>query len=1154
MKSFVIGCAGYTRHTMALLIGVVVGIFLFATSGNCQPPLPIEVGGKVLLPDGKPAAKATVEIAVPFDFSKITTTTQTDTDGHFSLTLEPGEYFLRAWLDTAVYETQEPLHINMNGGAPPQVFQLAKGGIISGKLIDKSTGKPVAGAQILMRDRAGVMTAEDGSFAFPVLPKQDYTLAVRKVGYSYSLITVNAGHDAVQLTMETKPEGIVKGRVTNTKGEPIAGAGVGPSGCYFSFQQTHTNANGEYLLSGYDPDQRIDEMQVFVDGYELTTKQGVIFPAGQHSITVDYQLKAKKQDTRVISGQVKAGDGTPVMGALVAFGFSIFLDDYRTTSTDQDGKYTLNGVAAREDMVVVQAEGYAPSVKNVAARGNARLDFTLQPGHHVEGRIIDETGAPLAGLHVWASMRPPEFAQIDLFPSRETYMLAMKATTDKDGHFRLDNLPAGKALISANGPGNIHIDELPLAVDRDVQRIEIPKRLQVTGTVVSTVDGKPIANFTIEDDLYYTPVSFASPDGTFTITNSVMKKGRRVRLAVEASGYCRLSQFVEPKSAHDSDPGQLVIHLKPAITFTGTISEQATGKGLDKVLVTLLDPGFWGYGGIADLDWSNIPAVCHPISAHTDTDGKFRIAAVPMRYGSVLLEKAGYGRTLLQGVNLNRPLWFSMEPGATISGSVFDEPGKPLVDTTIEIRSKDGSLAGKMKPDAGGKFLFADLGPGEYIIQQSSAGKVRKLHYAAVGAGEQYQVDWNRPGESLLEGTITRKGAPVAGANLALYPENQGWYDALGESGTDGTFRLNVPKAGVHMLMTSLGKWHASDSVEVNSRVVIEPGTNHLQIELPGAEVSGRMMDRKTGKPLAGVAIQLFTRKTELEFIGRERVPFSVSLTPQWFSVLGTTRTDGDGRFTLRNVGDGECLIALSNGTNDNIPSLPFTVGKNEKKECTVEIPLVGSAHISVVDAATGKPIPDEEAICVDAQGFCFYPERTQDMSGPTLHLTQDGKMIFADLPVGRYLAYSAGLSSQISQYPTTVTPFEVKADEVATVTLPMKRGGSLAFQLKENEDEQMPGAPWVGLKITSPDGKPVLDEFDGLHFSNLIYLGGETPRRGSLALRPGTYRIEAVLGYDRGYFPADHYLWRCTQTISIEEGKDTLIEIPWKADGKAAD
>ena len=57
-------------------------------------------------------------------------------------------------------------------------------GKIAGRVIDKSTGEPLAGANILIEDsQLGASTDEDGYFFFINLPPGKYTLVAMYVGY-----------------------------------------------------------------------------------------------------------------------------------------------------------------------------------------------------------------------------------------------------------------------------------------------------------------------------------------------------------------------------------------------------------------------------------------------------------------------------------------------------------------------------------------------------------------------------------------------------------------------------------------------------------------------------------------------------------------------------------------------------------------------------------------------------------------------------------------------------------------------------------------------------------------------------------------------------------------------------------------------------------
>ena len=109
-------------------------------------PLDVEVPrggrihGRVLRPDGKPAARALV----------VTTSrgvgygqTWSDDDGHFELSaLMPGEYKVWAEVPDLTVVCVQGVRIRAGDVVRDQVVQLVHGGLIVGKILDAATGKP----------------------------------------------------------------------------------------------------------------------------------------------------------------------------------------------------------------------------------------------------------------------------------------------------------------------------------------------------------------------------------------------------------------------------------------------------------------------------------------------------------------------------------------------------------------------------------------------------------------------------------------------------------------------------------------------------------------------------------------------------------------------------------------------------------------------------------------------------------------------------------------------------------------------------------------------------------------------------------------------------------------------------------------------------
>jgi hypothetical protein len=98
-------------------------------------------------------------------------------------------------------------------------------------------------------------------------------------------------------------------------------------------------------------------------------------------------------------------------------------------ATGRDGRFALAGDPART--VLVRLRGYLPEVARLRRSGPARIRL-CRPGA-VRGRLLDEEGAPLAGV----TIRGRCAAALD----------AAEAATGPDGTFRLDGLRPGRWLL-----------------------------------------------------------------------------------------------------------------------------------------------------------------------------------------------------------------------------------------------------------------------------------------------------------------------------------------------------------------------------------------------------------------------------------------------------------------------------------------------------------------------------------------------------------------------------------------------------------------------------------------------------------------------------------------------------------------------------------
>jgi protocatechuate 3,4-dioxygenase beta subunit len=142
-------------------------------------------------------------------------------------------------------------------------------------------------------------------------------------------------------------------------------------------------------------------------------------------------------------GVVRDGAGAPVEGAMVEVHASAAEGEAepRTTTTDAEGRWRLEGVPVGPARVVVRREGADPVEVTVeVAAGAEPAEIATQlgaalPQGELRGTIQGSDGRPLAG------------ASIRILP------IGVERTTDADGAFEAE-VPPGQYEVEVRAPGH----------------------------------------------------------------------------------------------------------------------------------------------------------------------------------------------------------------------------------------------------------------------------------------------------------------------------------------------------------------------------------------------------------------------------------------------------------------------------------------------------------------------------------------------------------------------------------------------------------------------------------------------------------------------------------------------------------------------------
>ena len=165
---------------------------------------------------------------------------------------------------------------------------------------------------------------------------------------------------------------------------------------------------------------------------------------------------------------LNAATGEPVKAAAVTLvaDTASETDAGTSTTTGEDGRYAIRGLAPGRYVLVVKASGFANSYGPQGALTTESvftLDQTaksrqivvrLAPNAAVSGRIEQPDGAPAAGALAFSY-------RVGHSPTGARLLFMARDTTDEDGRYRLPSLPAGTYYLVATAPGALGKRERP---------------------------------------------------------------------------------------------------------------------------------------------------------------------------------------------------------------------------------------------------------------------------------------------------------------------------------------------------------------------------------------------------------------------------------------------------------------------------------------------------------------------------------------------------------------------------------------------------------------------------------------------------------------------------------------------------------------------
>ncbi|HKR66276.1 MAG TPA: carboxypeptidase regulatory-like domain-containing protein [Thermoanaerobaculia bacterium] len=771
-------------------------------------------------------------------------------DGRFAIRMQGDEeQRLKAAKKGMPLAKSETLKLSPGERKSGVVLTIPSGVAVTGKVTDAS-GKPLSGVAVTaaeaepgramqriiisgfaMQEEDAVRTGSDGSFAMR-LKEGSYDFTFKREGYAMTNVRAQSvtasGNNVVEAKMDPAVE--VRGRVTRN------GGGVADVNVFAmvmgSDSRTTTGPDGSFTLSGLTPGQvrislRKDDEFVQESRNVTAPSNDVVIelPAGSRVSGRVVEKGTRKPVTQFQAGLSRSRGG----GGMV-----MFAPPQLKSFTSDDGTFTLEGVPAGAQDLVVTAPGFASGRLNVnveEAKELTGVEIELDTGTRLTGKVTGPNGAPLPDVSVSLAFGPG---------SSTARTGAMNRTvTDSNGEYTLESLQSGDETVEFSHPKYVGTRKDVTLKGREVRLdAQLGGGQRVTGTVV-TEAGAPVA------DAEVSAMASGASRRTATTNASGMFEfeslaSARYRFTASKAGLAdgRVEDF-------DINAGA---PLRITMRTGGTIYGHITGLTPEELSNTTVDVS--GGGSFS--------------SASVDSSGNYKLEGAPTGTVQVIASMTsrsftGRRTTPAQTVQLeagsSRQVDLEFNTGTVIRGRVTRN-GMPLKGANLAFTPKNtrGQGTSTTSTDDDGRYSITGLDDGEYNVTVIDLQRFSPYNTSLqVHGSSTFDIDYRA---NALRGRVldSATNTPLGDANVQLRNSDPTTdpFRGMRAATTDasGTFVFDSVASGSYVVnATKDGYGNQATDVYVGDR-----SPDDLEVRLARNDgVTLKVVDARDGRALEPV-------------------------------------------------------------------------------------------------------------------------------------------------------------------------------------------------------------------------------------------------------------------------------------------------------------
>jgi protocatechuate 3,4-dioxygenase beta subunit len=451
-------------------------------------------------------------------------------------------------------------------------------------------------------------------------------------------------------------------------------------------------------------------------------------------------------------------------------------------ASDEWGQFAIDDLAQGAPVyVVVRAPGFVTArMQAVRPPAEPPLFLRLEPATALQGRVLDESGAPVAGARVelqWQAFLPEDPEQ----PAGDPILRA--ARSDAQGRFEMRDVPLGRVRLSAAAPGFTGLESFKLELPRPAAAGEL-RLVLARGAIlqgrVTTAAGEPVPAVRVGVGA---AVTSTGDDGSYWLEGAAV--GRQNVIFLHPS-YGRQTKAFEIQAGSNV----LDLTFAPGVDVTGRVVDQ-NGAPVSAARVELV-------ARQAARQYRDV----------TGDDGRFRLFPVAAGQYQLKAEAEGFSQTVVTapmdvaGDPVSN-LEIALDRGAALSGKILGLSPEELERVKVIAQDELGGTVAAWS-DGRGRYEVRSLHPGNWSVRAELWDDQRRAQVRVPVSRSDRELtrDLEFRQHLVLSGRALYDGNPLPEAQVSLRGERFAVERAT-STDYEGRFRLDDLEPDTYRLSLS---------------------------------------------------------------------------------------------------------------------------------------------------------------------------------------------------------------------------------------------------------------------------------------------------------------------------------------------------------------